>query len=72
MLKKFLIISVLFLIFSQMVYSNQISLPQNPPLKITPSDPILFEKVEISNDINMQYTINLKNKRLLYHFCERS
>lgn len=61
MLKKFLIISVLFLIFSQMVYSNQISLPQNPPLKITPSDPILFEKVEISNDINMQYTINLKN-----------
>lgn len=47
-----------FLFFIFLVFSEPI-IPKVP--KILPKDPILFEKVVVSNDINMRYDIYLKN-----------
>lgn len=47
-----------FLLFIFLVFSESL-IPKIP--KITPRDPILFEKVSISDDVNIRYDITLKN-----------
>lgn len=68
-MKKLIITLIsLFLVSEVESGSAQTKIPQNIPAEIPKNiqsnDPLIIENVSVSNDINMQYTIRLKNNSL--------
>lgn len=64
-MKQLIIILIFFLFLGTESAYAQLKIPQDLPTKIPenikPHDPVSIENVSVSNDINMQYAIRLKN-----------